>query len=134
MIASAALTNKEEAAMRSTVVARVSFGLLFGLLFAAAAQAQLNPPYREYAAKFTCGKEVEEIDDVVAGVYASSINIHNPHAKITVGFVKKIVVALREGTNFLRPVILRGILKPDQADRVDCPFIVKILPAPVPYV
>src|SRR5262249_28778060 len=91
--------------------------------------------YRECAAKFSCGKEsADEPDDVVTGVYASSINIHNPQAKITVAFVKKIVVALREGTTFLPPKISRGVLRPDQADRVDCAFIAKALQLSVPYV
>jgi hypothetical protein len=116
------------------IIARVSCGLLCGLLFAAGARAQLAPPYDEYAAKFTCGTEsAKESDDVVAGVYASSINIHNPQAKTTVVFVKKIVIALREGTNFFPPKVLRGILGPDQADRVDCAFIAKVLGLTAPF-
>jgi hypothetical protein len=104
----------------------LSTALLLGTLAAGAARAQpLVPPFLEYAAKFTCGTEsLDEPDDVVAGVYASSINIHNPQAKTTVVFVKKIVVALREGATPRQPIIVpRGILRPDQADRVDCRFI-----------
>ena len=98
------------------------------LLFATAAEAQLAPPYIEYAAKFTCGIEsAKETDDVVSGVYASSINLHNPQSRIAVPFIKKIVVANREDTTIGRIVVLRDVLKPDQADRVDCIFISKAL-------
>jgi hypothetical protein len=116
------------------IVARVSCGVLFGLVFAAGARAQLAPPYLEYAAKFTCGVEsAKEPDDVVAGVYASSINIHNPQARTAVSFVKKIVVALREGATPPQPVVLEGSLKPDLADRVDCAFIAKALRLTAPF-
>lgn len=108
--------------------AALAGALVFATLFAAAAEAQLAPPYVEYAAKFTCGVEsAKETDDVVSGVYASSINIHNPQSKIAVPFVKKIVVANREDAPIGRIVVLRDVLKPDQADRVDCPFIDKAL-------
>jgi hypothetical protein len=97
------------------------------MLLADAAKAQLKPPYLEYAAKFTCGQETQEIDDVVRGVYASSINIHNPQAQLAVTFVKKIVIANREDAEIGRFVVRRDILKPDQAARVDCLFIYKAL-------
>jgi hypothetical protein len=105
------------------------------MLLAGAAQAQLAPPFIEWAAKFTCGQETQEKDDVVRGVYATSINIHNPQAKIPVEFIKKIVVANREDEKFVRPKILKGVLRPDFADRVDCLFIDKALNiAPATYV
>jgi hypothetical protein len=118
------------------VLLLVSAALFFGILSAAGARAQLPPPpFVEYAAKFTCGTEsAKESDDVVAGVYATSINIHNPQAKVPVFFVKKIVVALREGQGFANPVLLRGNLQPDQADRVDCRFIAAALKLTAPYV
>jgi hypothetical protein len=98
------------------------------LLFAARAAAQLAPPYVEYAAKFTCGQEsTKESNDVVSGAYASSINIYNPQSTVTVNFTKKIVVANREDTTIGRIITLTDVLKPDQADRVDCPFIKKTL-------
>src|ERR1700738_1302610 len=56
-------------------------------MVAGEANAQgLKPPFIEYAAKFTCGPvpppgSVGGGDaDVVVGVYATSINIHNPQA------------------------------------------------------
>lgn len=109
-------------------VGKMTIALAGSLLLAATAEAQLAPPYVEYAAKFTCGVEsAKETDDVVSGVYASSINIHNPQSKIAVPFVKKIVVANREDAPIGRIVVLRDVLKPDQADRVDCIFIHKAL-------
>jgi hypothetical protein len=113
----------------------LSAASFFGILSAAGARAQLAPPYLEYAAKFICGKEsVDEPDDVVTGVYATSINIHNPQAKLPVTFVKKIVIAPREGTGFFQPFVLRGNLGPDLADRVDCRFITGVLKLTAPYV
>jgi hypothetical protein len=108
------------------------------LLLAATAQAQsLPPPYVEYTAKFTCGTEVREVDDVVAGTYASSINIHNPQARLTVKFLKKIVVANREGSapGAIRILNEDEVLAPDRAERVDCVLIHKALnQAPTVYV
>jgi hypothetical protein len=106
------------------------------MLLAGAAEAQLAPPFLEYAAKFTCGIEsTKEADDVVQGVYASSINIHNPQARLAVGFIKKIVIANREDSPIGRIVVLKDSLKPDQADRVDCLLIASALDvAPATYV
>jgi hypothetical protein len=106
------------------------------LFVAAGARAQILPPFVSYTAKFTCGTEsTKEADDVVSGVYASSINIHNPQAKASVTFIKKIVVANREDTTPGRIVVLREVLKPDQADRVDCIFIKsKLGLSPMAYV
>ena len=111
----------------------LSAASFFGILSAAGARAQLAPPFLEYPAKFTCGKEsVDEPDDVVTGVYATSINIHNPQARLSVTFLKKIVVAQREGITPRSPVISQGNLRPDLADRVDCRFIFAHLPPPIP--
>jgi len=117
------------------ILSSLSCAWLLGMVLAVGAQAQATPPYLSYSAKFTCGTEsAAESDDVVTGVYATSINIHNPQAGVTVPFVKKIVVAKREGTDFVQPIILNGVLRPDQADFVDCNFINVFLPVALPYV
>ncbi|HET6377821.1 MAG TPA: hypothetical protein VFG05_05870 [Methylocella sp.] len=90
-----------------------------------AAAAGLPPPYKNYAAKFTCGTLKQDADDVI-GVYATSINIHNPMAKLQVSFLKKFVVANQEGQGFKEPVLKRDALPPDAADYVDCPLIYKV--------
>ena len=111
-------------------VAKILLPLGSALLLAAAAAAQsLPPPFVEYAAKFTCGVEPREVDDVVVGTYASSINIHNPQARLTVKFLKKIVVANREGSGPgpIRVLNDDEILPPDRAERVDCVLIHKAL-------
>ena len=105
------------------------------MVFAAGAGAQVPPPYLNYSAKFTCGTETTGAgDDVVDGNYATSINIHNPQAGVLVPFVKKIVVAHREGTDFVDPILLQAALQPDQADFVDCIFISSVLPTTLPYI
>ncbi|HEU0155469.1 MAG TPA: hypothetical protein VFQ82_05310 [Stellaceae bacterium] len=115
-------------------VAKMLVPLGCALSFAIAAQGQsLPPPFIEYAAKFTCGAESpKEPDDVVSGVYASSINIHNPYAGLTVKFFKKIVVANREGAAPGPVLILddSAFLRPDRAERVDCVLIHKRLNQP----
>ena len=89
---------------------------------AAKAAPPLEPPFAQYAAKFVCGPITAD-EDVVEGVYATSINIHNPQATLEVGFVKKFVVANQEGTTLAQPVVKRDNLLPDLAERVDCPVI-----------
>lgn len=102
--------------------------LILGAVSSASA-AGLPPPYKNYAAKFTCGTLKEDADDVI-GVYATSINIHNPLAKLQVSFLKKFVVANQEGQGFKEPVLKRDSLPPDAADYVDCPLIYKVTGIP----
>src|SRR6516225_106165 len=116
--------------------------LLLGAVVAGKANAQgqpseqgaapaLAPPFLEYAAKFACGQVPPRGPlgggdaDAVVGVYATSINIHNPQAAVQVQLTKKIVVANQEGPNRGRIVVLPPDLplQPDQAERVDCPLI-----------
>jgi hypothetical protein len=96
----------------------------------AAAQSLPPPPFNSYAAKFSCGTTTVDAD-VVTGTYATSINIHNPQSQLAVSFFKKVVTAPEEGQGPGRIVVLSGpnleVLPPDQAERVDCPLIVKAL-------
>jgi hypothetical protein len=112
----------------------LSCSLLLGAMVAGQANAQgLPPPFIEYAAKFTCGRVPPPNPagggdaDVVVGVYATSINIHNPQAATEVPFLKKIVVANPEGQPRGQIVESRDVLPPDQAERVDCPLIFRLL-------
>jgi hypothetical protein len=111
--------------------ALLPFSLLLCSIAGGAAQAQLSPPFIEYAAKFACGPLASDADAVV-GQYATSINIHNPQAKLTVGFIKKIVVAKEEGQTPQPPVIKEDKLGPDLAERVDCPVICALLRCATP--
>jgi hypothetical protein len=111
--------------------------LLFTILITGETYAQgLPPPLLQYAAKFACGRvpptstAVGGDTDVVVGVYASSINIHNSQAKATVKFRKKIVVANREGEQSGKIVARDDVLEPDAAEFVDCPLIYKLLDIP----
>jgi len=108
--------------------------LLLAVTFIGEASAQgLPPPLVQYAAKFACGRVPANAAvfggdaDVVVGVYATSINIHNSQAKATVKFRKKIVVANREGEQSGRIVVRDDVLDPDAAEYVDCPLIYKLL-------
>jgi hypothetical protein len=124
----------------------LSCSLLLGAMVAGQANAQgqppvqgvtpaLAPPFLEYAAKFACGQVPPRGPlgggdaDAVIGVYATSINIHNPHATVPVQLTKKIAVANQEGPNRGRVVVLPPDppLQPDQAERVDCPLIFRVL-------
>ena len=55
------------------------------------------PPFMSYAAKFVCGVQTNDVD-VVRGVYATTINVHNPQATISVTYFKKTVIALPESS------------------------------------
>jgi hypothetical protein len=85
----------------------------------------LTPPYQSYAAKFSCGP-LKADSDVVEGTYATSINIHNPQAKVSVTFFKKVVIALPEDVTPRGQIYVlnpQEVLQPDFAERVDCPVI-----------
>ena len=93
---------------------------------AAMAQTSLAPPYVSYAAKFVCGPEASDSAGA-AGTYATAINIHNPQSTVAVTFRKKFVLANEEGATVGRIVVKNDSLKPDIAERVDCPLIEKAL-------
>ena len=106
--------------------------LLLAIVTEASAQG-LPPPLIQYAAKFACGRVPANTAtaggdvDVVVGVYASSINIHNSQAKEKIKFRKKIVVANREGEPIGKIVARDDVLDPDTAEFVDCPLIYRLL-------
>jgi hypothetical protein len=120
---------------RHTRPALLPFSLLLCSIAGGAAQAQLPPPFIEYGAKFACGPLAADADAVI-GQYATSINIHNPQARLAVPFFKKIVVAHEEGQPPPQPVVKEDNLGPDLAERVDCPVICALLhcPTPVPHI
>jgi len=99
----------------------------------AQAPAPVPQPQDVYAAKFTCGQippgTNDTVTDVVRGVYATSINIHNPQSTVPVKYNKTIVVAKQE----IQPpqpqpagLIVKFTslsLPAEQAEFVDCQFI-----------
>jgi hypothetical protein len=115
----------------SACITMLSVSSLALALAAGGAAAQLAPPFNSYAAKFSCGTATVDAD-VVVGTYATSVNIHNPQSQTSVAFSKKVVTAPEEGQGPGQIVVLSGstnleVLKPDQAERVDCPLIVRAL-------
>ena len=84
------------------------------------ASGSATPPNLSYAVKFACGDFGKLIPGSAANVpegpvkpgdYQTAINVHNPSAGLTVGFVKKAVL-LYSGT---KPV-------PETAFEVEAPF------------
>jgi hypothetical protein len=107
----------------------LALSLAFGSVAFGQTSTSATPPYDSYAVKFSCGAALVDAD-VVKGVYATSVNIHNPQATMPVTFWKKVVTAPEEGTQGTATppstiVILNKneTLGPDQAERVDCPII-----------
>jgi hypothetical protein len=115
---------EEDTMTMAKTFSALSLALLLGALGTGTARAQvgLQPPFTEYAAKFSCGTVGKDADDVV-GSYATAINIHNPQATIAANFIKKFVIANPEGSAAGRIVIAKDTLKPDVAERVDCTVI-----------
>jgi len=104
-----------------------ALALMAGVLVAGGVQAQgLQPPFTEYAAKFSCGP-LKGDGDVAQGIYDTAINIHNPQATVSLAFVKKFVIANEEGADFGKIVVKKDSLRPDIAERVDCVLIEKTL-------
>ena len=118
---------------RNSLLPLCSLLLLAALVTREASAQGLPPPLIQYAAKFACGRVPANTAaaggdvDVVVGVYASSINIHNSQSKEKVKFRKKIVVANREGEPSGRIVVKDDVLDPDTAEFVDCPLIYRLL-------
>jgi len=105
------------------------------ILSAASALAQGRIQFVEYSAKFLCGiveSSAPASGPVRAGIYETSINIHNPQLPIqplpSVTFVKKVVLAPREGEDPIKPSeFRRAALTADFADHVDCKLIRALL-------
>ncbi len=84
-------------------------------------QAAAADPYPAYSAKFVCGPLGEDAD-VVRGMYASTINLHNPQLS-EVTFMKQAVIALPERVLPAKGIMSLPVseaLKPGEAMGVDC--------------
>jgi hypothetical protein len=95
-------------------------GALLLATFADQAQAQIvvESPFVSYAAKFVCG--TAKVDaDVVIGVYATDINIHNPAAKAPVRFFKKAVISTSGLDGATIPLTPDG-LAADHVEEITC--------------
>lgn len=117
------------------ILRRGVFATIVLLLGPASAFAQAPIRFVEYSAKFLCGVvEAKEPAGAAVrpGIYETSINIHNPQLPVTplpsVTFVKKAVLALREGERPTPPSgFRRDVLQADFAEQVDCKVIRSIL-------
>ncbi|MFY9560650.1 MAG: hypothetical protein WAQ52_10490 [Terriglobales bacterium] len=105
------------------------------ILGSASALAQSRIQFVEYSAKFLCGVVEEKgpgAAPVRPGIYETSINIHDPQLPLSplpsVTFVKKVVLAPREGEEPVRPSgFRRDVLQADFAEHVDCKVIRSML-------
>lgn len=93
-----------------------------------------SPPVNlVYAAKFICGKTSRD-DDVVRGVYATSINIYNPQLS-EVAFDQRLVVTNLEGNDPVRSSPPETVvLAPGRSMRLDCRAIAGLLPKSPPHI
>lgn len=71
-----------------------------------------------YSVKFTCGPQTGTDDDVVTGVYRTSINIHNPQNQ-TVNFCTKVVVPQPSAPSTITKLVPQT-LKADDAMFINC--------------
>jgi CARDB len=103
---------------------------------------RLTPPgvvTFEYAAKFICGIQREpEGTRLARGLYATTINVHNPNDK-RARFFKKLALTYPPGAQKPGEVLRIGfdVLAPDQALAVDCEDIQRRLfpnGFPAPYI
>jgi hypothetical protein len=106
--------------------------LFSALVLSGMVAGQANADFLSYAAKFNCGNEnlndLRLTPEVVAGVYLTSINIHNPNL-FDVVFTKKFVLAVQEPGAPGAPLKSRIVKLPpetlgaDSAEFVDCSVI-----------
>lgn len=110
-------------------------------LTAIPAFGQTTPQVVEYSAKFVCGTPTSTQianEQIAAGIYATSINIHNPASNLftsetSVSFEKKAVLALPEGTTPVPPsAFVQESLENDFAEEVDCKIIRTLLGTSAP--
>jgi len=98
------------------------------------ARAQSTSTYSEYAAKFLCGTpstQTVSSEAIAAGQYTTSINIHNPNIFTSdkpLSFIKKAVIAKREGVTLIPPsAFMQDSLPNDYSETVDCTVIRALL-------
>lgn len=98
--------------MRSRIVT-----ILVVLAAATAAHAQVQ--FRQYAAKFVCGKVANQ-PNVAPGTYFTTINVHNPALTGSIVFQKKFALAeMNERTGRISQWF-RAPLRADEALQIDC--------------
>ena len=120
--------RKGQVCKRKDVLRFGAAALVLGVaLFAVPAKEALaqaaGAGYPSYSAKFVCGPLAEDAD-VVRGLYASTVNLHNPQVK-EITFTKQAVIALPErdaekGTFGAMSAVRAEKLLPQQAMGVDC--------------
>lgn len=121
---------KRKSGLTMGVVSALLMVTCFAFISVGSAQAALNTVY---SAKFSCGPSTESDTtmDVVKGMYATAINIHNPNVA-TVAFKKMAVIALaeRKGVGSISTIVNEDLMG-DRAMYVDCKDIRSLFPVTV---
>ncbi len=125
-----AILNRPPLAIRAFV-----FSLTVAL--ASHASAQTTTTYSEYTAKFLCGTANSGFaNTIAAGVYSTSINVHNPNMfanQAPLSFLKKAVIAKGEGSTFTPPSSFQTDTLPnDYAENINCGTIRALLGSAAP--
>ena len=102
------------------------------VLGAASADAQVQQ-FRQYAAKFVCGKASEAEDKAflaAPGVYYTAINVHNPLRLLSVKFKKKFALGQPAEQPGKISTFFDAELKADYTMQIDCGDIYKHMGIP----
>ena len=103
------LTKTSTSSRSSASVWCAAMAAVVTMLATIPARAQSTSTYSEYAAKFLCGTpstQTVSSEAIAAGQYTTSINIHNPNIFTSdkpLSFIKKAVIAKREGVTLIPP-------------------------------
>ena len=98
---------------------RTRIVIILALLAAAVAAHAQTLQVRQYAAKFVCGKALEQLN-FAPGTYYTTINVHNPALAAAVEFRKKFALAEINEQPGKISQWFGAALKPDQAMQIDC--------------
>ena len=140
--------SRSKLRLKLTVPIAIVAATGLSILFVSRATGSAPPPYDSYAAKFACGEFGKALQPspaatvegpVKPGNYQTVINVHNPNAAVSVGFVKKAVL-LFAGANPVAATVFEVpkppgnqrvvSLPPDHGMYIDCQDIRKFLLPP----
>jgi hypothetical protein len=99
---------------------RTRIVIILGVLAAIAVNASAQTlQMRQYAAKFVCGKALDQLN-FAPGTYYTTINVHNPARVASIDFRKKFALAeINETAGKISQWFGAG-LKADEALQIDC--------------
>ena len=102
--------------------------LVFMVALGAASAGAQTPQVRQYAAKFVCGKALDQETALflaAPGLYFTVINVHNPALTTPVRFRKKFTVGLPDEKAGKISEFIPASLRADETMQIDCGNIYK---------